>query len=329
MIFYAPRSSTRFIKASRSWPGFFHHEALIALTLYLIFRIPDSRLRKFPTSFSLVEDDGAFLCYWNPQNDIYTRKYICIPWDAKFPHPKNAGFWISWVQFPGWDPGSQKNRNSWQPGRGFFASQPSRAWFFLETPFSISVPVVPPWKNGAESFRCLSVEVVTDGDWVIEPLRKTNELGWFWLVVGCLLSKLHSLKPTNAKSRCICYWNGLMSIAMFVSCRAIICVYIFSFFPYIYIRNVPYIQTLFPFFQIAASKKRSPGRRSRSVAFCPRGCGDPAARIVQEIFRLQKTSFGTAETVADYFSHKAPFEKNYLGKEMGSSSPQNFRAESF
>lgn len=56
-------SSTRFIKASRSWPGFFHHEALIALSLYLIFRIPDSRLRKFPTPFSLVEDDGAFLCY--------------------------------------------------------------------------------------------------------------------------------------------------------------------------------------------------------------------------------------------------------------------------
>ena len=69
-FFYAARSSTRFIKASRSWPGFSHREALIALSLYLIFRIPDSRLKKFPTPFSLVEDDGAFLCYWNPLNDI-------------------------------------------------------------------------------------------------------------------------------------------------------------------------------------------------------------------------------------------------------------------
>ena len=69
------------------------------------------------------------------------------------------------------------------------------------------------WKM-VESFRFLTVEVMTNGDWVIEPLRKTNELVWFWLVVGCLLSKLHSLKLTNgpSKSRCICYWNGLMSI---------------------------------------------------------------------------------------------------------------------
>lgn len=119
------------------------------------------------------------------------------------------------------------------------------------------------------------------------------------------------------------------SIAMFVCCRAIICVYMFFIFPYIYIRNVPYIQTLFPFFQIAASKKKIAWAAISLCCVLSSGLRGSAARIVQKgFFRLQKTSFGTHETVVGLFFHTKPPLKKICGERNGFIFPTNFRAES-
>ena len=126
---------------------------IIALTLYLIFRIPDSRLRKFPTPFSwgwwslpmLLKSPKWYLITYI---HIYTLIYVFLAMRS-FPP---CGDWLldfHESNFPVRMPGAKKNRNSWQPGRGIFHPQPSRAWFFWKLPsaFRFGWFLLEKWLN--------------------------------------------------------------------------------------------------------------------------------------------------------------------------------------
>ena len=116
------------------------------------------------------------------------------------------------------------------------------------------------------------------------------------------------------EAMCI-YLSNILSNDMCVN----MCIYIH--FLYIYIRNVyvmsPIFRTLFPFFQIAASKKKD--RLGRDLALLRLVLGAEGIRSTNRpkgiFFGSKKTSFGTAETVVGlFFSHKTAFEKNMWGK---------------
>lgn len=126
---------------------------------------------------------------------------------------------------------------------------------------------------------------------------------------------LHSLKLTNgpSKSRCICYWNGLMSIAMFVCCRATICVCIF-FCIYTYVMS-PIFKRFFLFFSNRRIKKKIAWAAISLCCVLSSGLRGSAARIVQEIFLAPKNFVWNGRNGGwIIFSHKTAFDKNIWGK---------------